>query len=57
MGNECEFSVFSFQCSENRRDTQFRTPALTLVFDQSPLHSFEISNLKSQIRASQGGRR
>ena len=55
MGSECEFSVFSFQCSESRTGRRFPMPTLTLVFDLSPLHSFEISNLKSQIRAAQGG--
>ena len=50
-----EFSVFSFQCSENRCDTQVPTLALILEFDQSPLHLSEISNLKSQIRAALGG--
>ncbi len=52
-----EFSVFSFQCSANRSDGQSPTPALTFVFDPPPLHSFEISNLKSQIRAAAGGQR
>jgi hypothetical protein len=52
-----EISVFRFQCLENRCDTQFSTLALTLELDSSPLNSFEISNLKSQIRAAHGGRR
>jgi hypothetical protein len=52
-----EISVFRIQCSENRRDGRFPTPALAFEFDQSPLNLFEISNLKSQIRAAHGGRR
>ena len=57
MGSECKFSVLSFQCSENRCGTRVPTLALTLELEQSPLNLFEISNLKSQIRAAQGGRR